>query len=170
MSESSRHGRRKPRSGGRERGFTLIELMTTLTVLAIMLGIAVPSFRNFIAAQKVKTAAYELVSSMMLARSEAVKRNSPVLVTPGSAAAWAGGWAVSAGATTLQQQQAVAGVTITPKDPADPATAMALANMSFAASGRLAAKAYFEIAGTAATKCVKVDLSGIPSSVAGSCS
>lgn len=169
MSGFSRHIRRKPKIGAHERGFTLIELMVTLSVLAIMLGIGVPSFRNFIAAQKVKTAAYELVSSMMLARSEAVKRNSAVLVTPGAAAAWAGGWSVSAGATTLQQQQAVDGVTITPKDPANPATTLALANMSFAASGRLAAKAYFEIAGTAATKCVKVDLSGIPSSVAGSC-
>lgn len=169
MNGPRRQSGRKPRIGVRERGFTLIELMTTLTVLAIMLGIAVPSFRNFIAAQKVKTAAYDLVSTMLLARSEAVKRNSPVLVTPGSAAAWAGGWTVSAGATTLQQQQAVEGVTITPKDPTNPATALALANMSFAASGRLAAKAYFEIAGTAATKCVTVDLSGIPSSALGSC-
>lgn len=150
-------------------GFTLIELMVTVTVLAIMLGIGVPSFRNFIAGQKVKTATYDLMASLLLARSEAVKRNTNVVLTPGSATAWAGGWTVGTGTLTLLQQQAADGVTITPKDPASPSSAVSLASLSFAATGRTAAKAYFEVTGIAATKCVKVDPSGIPSSIQGVC-
>ena len=41
------------------RGFTLIELMIVVTLLAVMLGIAAPSFRDFMAGQRVKTAAGE---------------------------------------------------------------------------------------------------------------
>ena len=158
-----------PCSRGRIRGFTLIELMVTLTVLAIMLGIGVPSFKNFIAGQKVKTATYDLMASLLLARSEAVKRNTNVALTPGSATAWAGGWTVGTGTLTLLQQQAADGVTITPKDPASPSTAVSLVSLSFAATGRPAAKAYFEVTGITATKCVKVDPSGIPSSIQGVC-
>lgn len=153
----------------RGRGFTLIELMVTLTVLGIMMGIGVPSFKSFIAGQKVKTATYELMSSLLLARSEAVKRNTNVALTPASATAWAGGWTLGTGTLTLLQQQAFDGVTITPKDTSTPATAISLSSLSFAATGRLSAKAYFEVVGTSATKCVKIDPSGIPSSIQGAC-
>jgi type IV fimbrial biogenesis protein FimT len=160
----------QPRYPRRLSGFTLIELMVTLTVVAIMAGIGVPSFKSFIAGQKVKTASYDLMTSLMLARSEAVKRNTGVALTPDSATAWGGGWTVTAGATTLYQQQAMPGVTITPKDPANPAAATGLASVDFGASGRPAAKAYFEVAGTSAVKCIKVDPTGIPSSTQGACS
>lgn len=157
------------RSRARIRGFTLIELVVTLTVLGIMMAIGIPSFKNFVAGQKVKTATYDLMASLLLARSEAVKRNTNVVLTPGSATAWGGGWTVGAGTVTLLQQQAADGVTITPKDPASPSTAVSLGTLSFAASGRPAAKAYFEVTGVSATKCVKVDPSGIPSSIQGVC-
>ena len=164
-----------PPGRGRASGFTLIELMVTLTVLAVMLGIGVPSFRNFIAGQKVKTATYDVMASLLLARSEAVKRNTNVALTPGSATAWADGWTVSTGTLTLLQQQAAQGVTITPKDPGSPSNSVSLASLSFAGTGRPAAKAYFEVTGVAgayevtATKCVKLDPSGIPSSIQGVC-
>jgi type IV fimbrial biogenesis protein FimT len=160
----------QPSSLGRLRGFTLIELMVTVMVAAIMLGIGIPSFRSFIAGQKVKTASYDLVSSLMLARSEAVKRNTAVTLTAGSATAWGKGWTVSAGATSLYEQQAMPGVTITPKDPANPSVATSLASVDFGSSGRPASKAYFEITGASTVKCIKVDPAGVPSSTLGGCS
>lgn len=159
---------RFPRVRG-SRGFTMIELLVTMTLIGVMLGIGVPSFRSFVAGQQVKSATYELMTALMLARSEAVKRNKSVTVTPQAAGAWAGGWKVKDGATALFEQQVLAGVTITPKDPASPATATAVASVDFGATGRPAAKAYFEVVGSSATKCVKLDPSGIPSSSQGVC-
>ena len=152
------------------RGFTLIEMLVTLSILGIMLGIGVPSFKSFAASQRVKTAAYDLTTSLMIARSEAVKRNTDVGLTPVSPTAWASGWTVASSTATVQEQQSYVGVTITPKDTATPATAISLSGLTFSKSGRLAAKAYFEIVGLSGTKCVKVDQSGIPSSSAGACS
>ena len=56
------------------RGFTLLEMMTTLTVFAVIMVIAVPSLSGMVRSSKVRSAQSELVASFMLARSEAVKR------------------------------------------------------------------------------------------------
>jgi type IV fimbrial biogenesis protein FimT len=76
------------------RGFTLIELMVTVAVLAVMASLAAPSFRELLAAQRVRTTAYNIVGDLVLARSEAVKRGENVMVTPVSAA-WSNGWSVN---------------------------------------------------------------------------
>ena len=62
------------------RGFTLIELMLGLTILAILLALAVPSFRQFTRSNAATSANNDLVTSLQLARSEALKRNRPVTV------------------------------------------------------------------------------------------
>jgi type IV fimbrial biogenesis protein FimT len=152
------------------RGFTLIEMLVVMTLIAIMLGIGVPSFRSFVAGQQVKTATFELMTALMLARSEAVKRNKSVTITPESSSAWGSGWKVMDGATVLYEQQTLAGVTITPKDTSAPANPTTVASVDFGTSGRPAAKAYFEVVGISATKCVKLDPTGLPSSSQGACS
>ena len=102
------------RTGPSQPGFTLIELLVVITVTATMLSLAIPSFRNFIGSQRVKAVSYDLTTSLVLARSEAVKRNADVTVAPAAASDWTQGWSVTVGgATTLQQQQALTGVTIT---------------------------------------------------------
>ncbi len=83
-------------AGGRDRGFTLLELMATITILAILLGIGIPSLTAFIQNSRVTSQANGLVSSFHLARSEAIKRGAQVRVTalPGGFEA---GWCVHLG-------------------------------------------------------------------------
>jgi len=59
-------------------GFTLVELMITIFLVGILLGIGVPNFRDFIRNSRITTAANDLLADLNLARSEAVKRRVPV--------------------------------------------------------------------------------------------
>jgi type IV fimbrial biogenesis protein FimT len=79
------------------RGFTLVELMVTLLVLAILLGLAVPSFRDASLSSRLTGYANDLVASVQIARSEAIKRNATVTLcasTNGSSCAEDVGWEV----------------------------------------------------------------------------
>jgi type IV fimbrial biogenesis protein FimT len=62
----------------RDRGFTLLELMFTVALAAIMLGVAIPSFREMSANNKLLTQSNDLVSAINYARSEAITRNSNI--------------------------------------------------------------------------------------------
>lgn len=80
---------------GKMRGFTLIELMVTIAILAILLGIAVPSFNDATLGSKLGSYANNLVASINLARSEAIKRNTLMTLcvsTNGTSCATTGGW------------------------------------------------------------------------------
>ena len=63
-------------------GFTLIELMVVLAVLAVMLTLSTPGFTSFMRSAELSTAANSFVSSLNAARSEAMKRNLPAMVMP----------------------------------------------------------------------------------------
>jgi type IV fimbrial biogenesis protein FimT len=147
------------------RGFTLVELLTTMVVMALMLAVGVPSFQSFVASQRTKSAATELMSALMIARSEAVKRNATVTVAPLAAGSWGQGWTVMRGTLLLNQQEALQGLTVSSFDAACALTA-SISSVEFAANGRPAASGCFKIAGAGTTtaRCVKVDLTGIPSS------
>jgi len=96
-------------------GFTLIELMVTISIMAILLMIAVPSFQNATLGSKLSSFANNLVSSAHLARSEAIKRNATVALCASSNGAscatsggWGQGWIVrAADGTVIQRQQAL---------------------------------------------------------------
>lgn len=63
------------------RGFTLLELMTAIAVLAILVSIGVPSFQTLVKNNRVVTQTNELVTAVNFARTEAIKRGRPVRVT-----------------------------------------------------------------------------------------
>lgn len=147
-------------------GFTLLELLITIAVVAVLAAIAVPSFQNMIATQRMRSAANDLVSTLNFARSEAVKRNTTVTVTP-AAGGWGDGWTVAAGATTLRVHEGFESLTLT-GTPA--ATAI-----GFRGDGRRDNASDIEVelappAASGATKhCIGVSPTGKPSSQSGAC-
>lgn len=99
MRERARHGAMK-----HCRGLTVIELMVTLIIVAIVVSIAVPNFRDFIQDTRATTESNKIVGALNLARSEAIKRGTPVSVCPSSDQAscsgdtdWGKGWIVFVG-------------------------------------------------------------------------
>ena len=78
-------------------GFTLIELMVTVAVLAIVLTVAVPSFGNLVNANRLNAQANNFLAAIEYAKTEAVKNNATVAFCHSSdnstcSAAPAGGW------------------------------------------------------------------------------
>jgi type IV fimbrial biogenesis protein FimT len=61
-------------------GFTLLEILVTIAIAAIVAGIAAPNLRDFMRNNRLTSTAGELVRSIQTARSEAVKRQNNVVV------------------------------------------------------------------------------------------
>jgi type IV fimbrial biogenesis protein FimT len=69
-------------------GFTLIELMIAITIVAIFLMLAAPSFSTWIMNTRIRTTAESVVNGLQLARNEAVRRNLAVQFVLGTATDW----------------------------------------------------------------------------------
>jgi type IV fimbrial biogenesis protein FimT len=63
------------------RGFTLLELMAAIAVLAVAISLAAPSAVQMIAKRKVQEAAQSILDGLTQARTEALRRNAPVRFT-----------------------------------------------------------------------------------------
>lgn len=72
------------RSAARQSGFSLLELMITIAVIAVLLAIAVPSFRDVIRRNQISSASNELLASIAYARTEAIDRGQLVSMCPSS--------------------------------------------------------------------------------------
>ncbi|MGZ5181365.1 MAG: GspH/FimT family pseudopilin [Ramlibacter sp.] len=157
------HGRPSIRQS-RQGGFTLLELLVVMTVAAIMMAIAVPSFRTFTAGQRVKSVSSDVTAAMLLARSEAIKRNHAITIAP-TGGSWVNGW-------TVQDTVASPAVTLGSRNPLGGLAVTGPASVVYQGNGRIGAASSFQLASStdpSIVRCVKVDLTGVPSTSSGAC-
>ncbi|WP_311221645.1 MULTISPECIES: GspH/FimT family pseudopilin [unclassified Acidovorax] len=81
--------------GWRNAGFTLIELMVTIAIAAVLMTLAAPSFVSFLRNSELTSTTNSLVAAIGAARTEAMKRNFSAFVQPKSGG-WISGWVVYA--------------------------------------------------------------------------
>lgn len=143
----------------RTAGFTLVELLVVLTVLAVLAAVATPSMSRIVAAQRVRAMAADLHLALVQARSEAIKRNAAVTLSP-AGGDWNDGWVVldpeNTEGTPLRAYTGGRGVQVT----------TTTTQVVYVGSGRstLATEASFMISSTATdeARCVLVNLTGRP--------
>ena len=70
----------------KKEGFSLIELMVIVSVLALVLGLGIPAFNDMLANSRMSTAVNDLVSSLHGARGEAITRQATVILCPANSA------------------------------------------------------------------------------------
>lgn len=142
----------------RGAGFTLIEAMIVLTIAGILAAIAVPSFRSFVLGQRVKTTTSDVYAALIMARSEAMKRNATVSMNQATGG-WNNGWTVDlTGGGVILQQAAPKDVTVT--------EAAGLTTIGYSWTGRpvtASSAASFTVAATGIpARCISLSLSGMP--------
>lgn len=160
------------------RGFTLVELMVTLGIAAILMALGAPQLRTFLQKQQVKADVDRLSSAVRLARSEAMKRSGIVSICPlkdpddatpacagaANTASWANGWMIflsngpTAGTfngpsdTILKVEQGTRSGKV--------ASSKAIPSISFQSLGiALAATGTFTIGDSGETACTKLIMS-----------
>lgn len=155
-------------------GFTLIEMMVTITIVAILAAAAVPSFQQLIANQRIKTASFDLFSALNYARSEAIKRNASVTLRAGATGdgLWSTGWRLvdPADATkNLRTWGAINRLSVT--------EAAGVSAITFGLNGRVtvpSAAPMLSIGSSVSmtgltSRCIQIDLSGRATTATGAC-
>lgn len=87
-------------------GFTLIESLIVIAILGILVAVATPNFSSTITNMRMKSTSFDLVNDLNTARSEAIKRNSNVVISATSED-WNQGWSIVTGGVTLKTHDAV---------------------------------------------------------------
>lgn len=85
-------------------GFTLVELIITLTIAGILIALAAPAMQTFILDQRLTTQANDFIADLNLSRSEAIRQASNIVICKqggsvsspacSTSAAWGAGWVV----------------------------------------------------------------------------
>ena len=84
----------------RNKGYSLIELLVTVAILGILISVALPNFQDTIESNVTNSQAKLFITTLNLARSEAIKRGTNVGICPSNdgidcdAASWSTGWIV----------------------------------------------------------------------------
>jgi len=78
----------------KNRGFTIVELITVMAIIAIVAALALPGMRAFIESSQLTATANDFVEAATTARSEAIKRREAVTLKPVDGVNWKNGWAL----------------------------------------------------------------------------
>ena len=139
----------------RQRGLSLVEIVVTLSIAALLVGVGAPALQKVVAVQRMRGASFDLVSDLSLARSEALKRGTRVQLLP-QGAGWGEGWKVVAtGVTEPLAERPAPGVTVT----------TAPAGVTFDVSGRVLDTddtVRFGLADGQRARCISLDPAGRP--------
>ena len=144
----------------RERGVAIVEMTFVMIVVAVLAAVSVPSVVNFLVAERLRSAGTDLVASLQVARTEAMRRNGSVTVRP-VADGWTTGWVVApALGDPIERRNALGKRVVVARAPAA---------VVFGPNGRLDRDgvALFQFSDAEATpgispRCVIVDASGDP--------
>ena len=151
------------------RGFTAIELVIVMAIVTVLAALALPDLSNLLVNQRLRSAGTDLMSSLIVARSEAIKRNGPVEIRPASGTDWTKGWVVSATASNEQ---------IDKRNPlgSNVAVSLAPASITYQHNGRLSVAATNKVqfsdnrSGSALPpRCLVIYPSGLPKLILGAC-
>ena len=94
------------------KGFTLIELMVTVALVAILMAVAVPSMTTFQRNAQLTSFSNTLLSAINAARGEAMKRGRYAMVVPFDGSNWSSGWIVFVDINRSQIYEAATDVTL----------------------------------------------------------
>jgi type IV fimbrial biogenesis protein FimT len=147
----------------RQYGFGLSEMMLAVLIAGILAAVGMPAMQNFISNQRLKSTSTDLFTSILRARSEAIKRNRDVTISPSTN--WNTGWTIpspNAGEPVLATFTTRPSITVT-----GPA-----AGVTFTAAGRVKGDSspQFSISSTTGkASCISIDLGGRPNVQPKSC-
>lgn len=135
-------------------GFTLVELMVTVAVIAVILVIGVPGIANMKRSGDLITTSKDIVAALNFARAEAVRQGVSIDVNPKSGS-WANGWQVELGGTAIREFEA-------PPSGSTVALTIGSAPVTFAGLGNVVATSCFDItvSGSSAVRSVPISPSG----------
>ena len=90
----------------RQRGFTLVESLVVLAIVSLLVQAALPSWREFLREQAIKSASLAWIATLQRAREEALLRQRDVHLVPLDPGNWAAGWALTLDANRNQRLDA----------------------------------------------------------------
>lgn len=140
----------------REAGFGLIEMMAVVAIIIVLAGLGTPAMTEMVDNQRVKSTTSDLFTTIVRARSEAIKRNTDVSISPSTN--WSTGWTIPSpneGEPALVSFTTRSSLSVT-----GPAAAVV-----FTPAGRVrgTANPQFNIAGkNGKARCITIDLGGRP--------